>query len=360
MSQSLILSAFTTFRLGGPARAVIRCTDADELIGVVRRLDESGEPVLLIGGGSNLVVADEGFDGTAVIIADDAMNFAVDPDADGRPYVTVGAGVPWDRVVSTACERGLGGLECLSGIPGAAGATPVQNVGAYGVEVGTLLRSVQIMDRATGTVRWVDPADLELGYRTSRLKHHDAELVVAVSLWLSTDGLSEPIRYRELAGALGADEGARLPTAQVREQVLALRRSKGMVLDPADHDTWSAGSFFTNPIVGADRLPDVLARIAERVGDVPVPQYPVAPGSDRTDAVKLSAGWLIERAGFAKGYPGPSAPARLSTKHTLALTNRGAARTADLLALAREVRNGVADAFDVTLEPEPILVGCTL
>lgn len=360
MSQSLILSAFTTFRLGGPARAVIRCTDADELIGVVRRLDASGEPVLLIGGGSNLVVSDDGFDGTAVIIADEAMHFGVDADAGGRPYVTVGAGVPWDSVVSTACVRGLGGLECLSGIPGAAGATPVQNVGAYGVEVGTLLRGVQIMNRATGTVNWVDPADLGLGYRTSRLKHHNAELVVAVSLWLSADGLSEPIRYRELAGALGAAEGARMPTAQVREQVLTLRRGKGMVLDPADHDTWSAGSFFTNPIVSADRLPDVLARIVERVGDVPVPQYPVAPGSARTDAVKLSAGWLIERAGFAKGYPGPSAPARLSTKHTLALTNRGAARTADLLALAREVRNGVADAFDVTLEPEPILVGCTL
>jgi UDP-N-acetylmuramate dehydrogenase len=350
---------------------VIRCTDADDLIGVVRRLDASGEPVLLIGGGSNLVVADEGFDGTAVIMADHAMDFGVDAGAGDRPYVTVGAGVPWDSVVSTACERGLGGLECLSGIPGAAGATPVQNVGAYGVEVGSLLRSVQIMNRATGTVSWVDPADLQLGYRTSRLKHHNAELVVAVSLWLSADGLSEPIRYRELAGALGTDEGTRLPTAQVREQVLALRRRKGMVLDPADHDTWSAGSFFTNPIVSAARLPEVLARIAERVGDVPVPQYPVDPGPERTTetddpasglpgAVKLSAGWLIERAGFAKGYPGPSAPARLSTKHTLALTNRGAARTADLLALAREVRNGVADAFDVTLEPEPILIGCSL
>jgi UDP-N-acetylmuramate dehydrogenase len=261
----------------------------------------------------------------------------------------------WDDVVAATVSAGFGGLEALSGIPGSAGATPVQNVGAYGVEVGSVLRRVRLLDRNTGDVRWVGPEDLGLGYRTSVLKHSDAALVVDVELAVRPDGASAPIGYRELATALGAAEGDRRPAAQVREQVLALRRGKGMVLDAADHDTWSAGSFFTNPVVPDDALPAVLSAIAARVGaDVRVPQFPADGGT------KLSAGWLIERAGFGKGFPSEDAPARLSTKHTLALTNRGNASTADLVALARRVRDGVQQAFGVRLEPEPVTVGCRI
>jgi UDP-N-acetylmuramate dehydrogenase len=260
----------------------------------------------------------------------------------------------WDEVVGQSVAAELGGLECLSGIPGSTGATPVQNVGAYGVEVGSRLRQVQLLDRRSGEVSWVEPSKLELGYRSSVLKHSDAAVVLAVEFDASTDGLSAPLAYRELFTALGAEEGERLPASQVREAVLGLRTGKAMVLDPYDHDTWSAGSFFTNPVVPDDKLPAVLGAIAEQLGDVTVPQFPGSGGT------KLSAGWLIERAGFSKGYPGEDAPARLSTKHTLALTNRGSATSADVVSLARTVRDGVEAAFGVHLEPEPVTVGCTV
>ncbi|WP_280506128.1 UDP-N-acetylmuramate dehydrogenase, partial [Nocardia farcinica] len=272
--------------------------------------------------------------------------------AGGR--VVAGAGAGGDGGVAPAVAAGLGGLECLSGIPGSAGATPVQNVGAYGVEVADLLCRVRLLDRATGEIRWAEPAELGFGYRTSVLKHSDAAVVLAVEFELRPDGLSAPLRYRELAGALDAAEGERRPAGQVREQVLRLRGGKGMVLDPADHDTWSAGSFFTNPVVPAARVEQVRAAITARLGEVPIPTYAAA------DGVKFSAGWLIERAGFGKGFPGADAPARLSTKHTLALTNRGRAGAADIVALARTVRDGVAEAFGVVLEPEPVTVGIRL
>ncbi|MDG3016344.1 UDP-N-acetylmuramate dehydrogenase [Corynebacteriales bacterium D3-21] len=350
------LAPYTTLRLGGPATAMVTCTYTDSLVSVVRELDAAGVPLLVLAGGSNLVIADTGFDGVVVRVANPAVQIGgpADGTTDGT-VVRAEAGAVWDEVVAATVSAGLGGLECLSGIPGSAGATPVQNVGAYGVEVGSVLRRVRLLDRRTGNVHWAQPGELSLGYRTSVLKHSDDALVLEVELDVTADGLSAPLRYRELASALGAAEGERAPVAQVRECVLKLRAGKGMVLDPADHDTWSAGSFFTNPIVPADRLPAVLSAIETRVGaDIAVPRYPVA-GSD---AVKLSAGWLIERAGFHRGHPGTSAPARLSTKHTLALTNRGAAATTDLLDLARDVRAGVREAFGVTLEPEPVLVGC--
>lgn len=350
------LADFTTLRLGGPARALRRCPDTDSLVEAVTACDRAGEPVLLIGGGSNLVISDDGFDGTAVTVESDGVEFGTDlRENTPTPYVTAEAGTDWDLLVATTVRRGFGGLECLSGIPGAAGTTPVQNVGAYGVEVADVLRSVRLLDRADGSVSWVDPSWLQMAYRTSRLKGHDGHVVLAVSFWLNDDAVSAPIAYRELARDLGVEPGERTDAALVRERVLALRAGKGMVLDPADHDTWSAGSFFTNPIVAADALPEILARIAARVGaQTPVPQFPADGG------VKLSAGWLIERAGFTRGYPSEDAPARLSTKHTLALTNRGAATTADLLALATTVRDGVRDAFGVDLHPEPVFVGCTL
>ncbi|WP_072690738.1 UDP-N-acetylmuramate dehydrogenase [Rhodococcus marinonascens] len=346
-SENLELSGLTTLRVGGPARIVAECATTQILVDVVRLLDSAHIPTLILAGGSNLVVGDGGFDGVVVRVSNNTVGLEED-------FVTAEAGAGWDRVVAQTVAAELGGLECLSGIPGSTGATPVQNVGAYGVEVGSMLRRVQLLDRRSGETRWVEPHALGLGYRTSVLKHSDAALVLAVELTVHPDGLGEPLRYRELAAALDVPEGRRLPPAQVRDAVLDLRRGKGMVLDPADHDTWSAGSFFTNPVVSDTELMRVLSMIETRLGDVAVPQYPVDGGT------KLSAGWLIERAGFSKGYPAENAVVRLSTKHALALTNRGAATSADLLALARDVRDGVHAAFGVRLEPEPVTVGCAL
>ncbi|WP_336793832.1 UDP-N-acetylmuramate dehydrogenase [Gordonia malaquae] len=352
MTHAQLLSAYTTLRLGGPARAVVECTDTASLVETVTRLDRADEPVLLIGGGSNLVIGDDGFAGTAVIVRSTGITF--DSDDDG-PFVTAAAGTDWDTLVAATVDAGFGGLECLSGIPGAAGTTPVQNVGAYGVEVGDLLRGVELLDRATGRAEWAAPSALELAYRTSRLKGTDTHVVLTVSFRLNPGGVSQPIAYRELAQRLAVDEGSSAPAAQVRDVVLGLRAGKGMVLDADDHDTWSAGSFFTNPVVGDDRIDEVMAAIVAKVGDdVKIPCFPSDGGS------KLSAGWLIERAGFTRGYPAEDAPARLSTKHTLALTNRGAATTADLVALAADVRDGVRDAFGVVLHPEPVFVSCSL
>ena len=207
-----------------------------------------------------------------------------------------------------------------------------------------------------GAVRTVSAPELGLGYRTSVLKGTDAAVVLQIRLALRRDGRSAPIHYPELARALDVEPGTRVPAALARAAVLDLRRGKGMVLDPADHDTWSAGSFFTNPVLDAAHVAGVLERIRSRVGpEVTVPQY--QGGSGRT---KLSAAWLIERAGFTRGYPGPGGRVALSGKHTLALTNRGRASTEDLLVLAREIRDGVASCFGVTLVPEPVLVNCAL
>lgn len=329
------LAALTTLHLGGPASTVLRCGSVGAVVAAVRACDAAGEPVLVLGGGSNLVVADDGFAGTVVHLVADAVVV----EADG---VTAEAGADWDALVATTVAAGLGGLECLSGIPGSTGATPVQNVGAYGVEVGDVLGSVQLLDRRSGEVAWVGAEQLGLGYRSSALKHSDAAVVLAVRFTLEASGLSRAVRFGELATALGCEPGTRHPVAQVREAVLGLRRGKAMVLADGDHDSWSAGSFFTNPVV--DVVPSGY--------DGPV--HPAPEGH------KLSAAWLIEHAGFRRGFPGEDAPARLSTRHTLALTNRGAASTQDLLALARTVRDGVAGRFGVRLEPEPVLLGCTL
>lgn len=340
-------AGLTTLRAGGPAAWLVRCITMDAIVTTVRDLDAAGQPLLIVGGGSNLLVADSGFDGVALRIANAGIEFGADS-------VIAEAGADWDAVVAATVDAGFGGLECLSGIPGSAGATPVGNVGAYGVEVASLLRRVRLLERATGEVRWAEPAELEFAYRTSALKHNDRAVVLAAEFGLQADGLSEPIRYAELAAALGVSPGERVPAVRARETVLRLRRGKGMLLDEADHDTWSLGSFFTNPVVAEAKIAEVDSR-AKAVADTsPMPKYP-AP-----DGVKLSAGWLIERAGFGKGYPGEGAPARLSTKHTLALTNRGTARAGDIVALAREVREGVHTAFGVWLEPEPVLVGLTL
>lgn len=344
------LAPFTTLRLGGPARRFVVATTAAACVDAVLAADQAGEPLLLLSGGSNLVVADVGFDGTAVRLV--SRGTRIDADA----VLHAAAGEDWDSVVAHTVAAGYGGLECLSGIPGSVGATPVQNVGAYGVELSDLLLDVDLYDRRGGVLRTVPAAGLGLGYRTSVLKNTDVAVVLQVRLRLYPDGRSAPVRYPELVRALGVEPGARVPAARAREAVLALRRGKGMVLDPADHDTWSAGSFFTNPLLDAEQAAQVLPRIRRRVGSgVRIPQYSGGPGR-----VKLSAAWLIEQAGFTRGHPGPGGRTALSGKHTLALTNRGGATTADLLALAREVRDGVVAAFGVTLVPEPVLVGCVL
>jgi UDP-N-acetylmuramate dehydrogenase len=339
-----LLSDHTTLRLGGPARSWVRATTEAELVDAVRRADEAGEPVLVLAGGSNLVVADEGFDGTVVEVATTGVaSDATDDDPTcGGAVVTVAAGESWDDLVGMAVERGWIGVEALSGIPGSVGATPIQNVGAYGQEVSQTIASVRVWDRRLRGVRTFAAADCGFGYRTSRFKADPARhVVLEVTFQLRQGELGAPVTYAELAAALGVDAGARAAMADVRRAVLDLRTRKGMVLDPADHDTWSAGSFFTNPVLAADAVPDGA------------PSWP-QPGG----LAKISAAWLIEHAGFGKGY-GDGA-IRLSSKHTLALTNRGGATTAELLALAREIRDGVERRFGIRLVNEPVLVGCAL
>jgi UDP-N-acetylmuramate dehydrogenase len=330
------LAPLTTLRIGPVARRLITCTSTEQIVEVLRASDD----VIVLAGGSNVVLADDLADLTVVLLANSEIT------VEGN-VVRAEAGAVWDDVVVTSLAYGLGGLECLSGIPGSAGATPVQNVGAYGAEVADTIRRVRLLDRRTGEDRWLAPDDLQFGYRTSILKHSQAAVVLEVEFALDADGRSAPMRYGELAAALDAEPGSRTDPARVREAVLSLRTRKGMVLDEADHDTWSVGSFFTNPVVSTDEFDMLKARV-----DGPVPNYP-AP-----DGVKLAAGWLVERAGFGKGFPGDGAPARLSTKHALALTNRGGATTADVISLARTVRDGVRTTFGMDLTPEPILIGC--
>ncbi len=359
-------SQLTTLRLGGAPSAVVRCATPEAVAEVTGILDREGVPLLVVGGGSNLVVADDPGDLVAVVI--DADDVRISTEGHGleqtAAIVEADAGAVWDDVVAMSVDAGFGGLECLSGIPGSVGATPVQNVGAYGQEVDRVLDAVRLYHRATGEIEWVPPESLELSYRWSNLKFTGRAVVLAVRFRLTVDGLSAPLRYGELARRLGVteEEGrageARRPVADVRREVLALRRGKGMVLDDADRDTWSAGSFFTNPVIPEADLPGVLERVAERAGADAAESMPRYPGGE--GRVKLSAAWLIERAGFPKGHPGEGAPVRLSTKHTLALTNRGGASTADLVALAREVRDGVRAAFGVELVPEPVWVGVGL
>jgi UDP-N-acetylmuramate dehydrogenase len=345
VALEVALAPLTTLRVGPIARRVFSCETTDQIIAVISALNDESDArsrPLVLAGGSNVVLADGVPDLTVVRLA----NTGIHVDGD---IVRAEAGAVWDDVVLAALEHGLGGLECLSGIPGSAGATPVQNVGAYGAEVSDTIRRVRLLDRATGEDRWVGGAELGFGYRTSILKHSDAAIALEVEFALDASGRSAPLRYGELAATLGAEPGARTDPAAVRNAVLMLRRRKGMVLDDADHDTWSVGSFFTNPVVTAAELDRIQARSA-----LPVPSYPAPNG------VKLAAGWLVENAGFAKGYPGDEAPARLSTKHALAVTNRGNATAADLIALARRVRDGVKAEFGIELTPEPILVGGSL
>lgn len=343
----------TTLHLGGAPLATVECTSPAAVAQAVRVLDDAHLPVLLVGGGSNLVVADGEVPVVAVLVR--CTEVEIHPDSG---IVHAQAGAIWDEVVEQSIAAGLAGIECLSGIPGTAGATPIQNVGAYGVEIADVLESVQLYERDTQQIHTVPAQDLDLAYRYSNLKFTNRAVVLGITLRLQPSDRSAPLRFGQLSDYLSqqhpqaADDATPAPWTpeQVRAAVLALRRSKGMVYDPDDHDTWSAGSFFTNPVVATE----LAESIAQR-STAPMPRFPAGAGQE-----KLSAAWLIDHAGFAKGYPGAEHPVRLSTKHTLALTNRGAARTQDLVALAREIQSGVQQAFGVELHPEPIWVGVTM
>jgi UDP-N-acetylmuramate dehydrogenase len=335
------LAELTTLRLGGPAARFVEARDEEAIVAAVR---DAEPPVLVLAGGSNLVVADEGFPGTVVHLLSRGI------EATGHGRVTVQAGEPWDDFVAACVARGVAGVECLSGIPGSVGATPIQNVGAYGQDVSETVERVRAYDREQDAV--VELAGDECGftYRSSRLKRErDRWVVLSVSFALRPGEPAGPIRYAELARALGVEPGATAPPADVREAVLALRRGKGMVIDPADPDSVSAGSFFTNPILSVEEF----AALERRTDSHP----PAWPEPDAR--VKTSAAWLIERAGYTKGYGDPDTIA-ISSKHTLALTNRGAGTAAQLVALAREIAGGVRERFGVTLVPEPVLVGLSL
>ncbi len=395
--QPVPLRQRTTLRTGGVPTLYVEASTESQLIEVVADHDraagllrsgdtqpadstsdwqavpsasESSEPGLLVlGGGSNLVVSDAPFDGT--VITDSRSDLLVRPhDREGSVLIEATAGVTWDDLVSHTVTQGWSGLEALSGIPGTVGAAPIQNIGAYGREVGDNLVSIRAYDRLTGEVVSLPRRDLALGYRDSVLKRslHDERpgggrtwkntgrwVVLSVLLELDEDGLSAPVRYGELARTIGVEVGERAPGSEVRSAVLELRRSKGMVLDPSDHDTWSAGSFFTNPILSQ--------RYADEVLPFKAPRFPVEDaGRDPLEGkVKTSAAWLISQTGFEKGFGlTPGAQARLSSKHVLAITNRGAATSDDVVALARAVRDGVEEHFGIRLEPEPVQVGLTI
>lgn len=363
------LGPLTTVGVGGPAGKFIEATTEAQIIEAVLEADAAGEQLLILGGGSNLVISDDGWPGTVLRIATTGYTVNDDDATCGGVFLRVQAGQPWDELVRSTVLHAWSGLEALSGIPGLTGATPVQNVGAYGADVSQTIASIRTWDRETNAVKTFTNFELKFGYRDSMLKQTTVDgsprfVVLTVDFQLGLGRMSAPIRYAELAKALGVEPGQRAYSNDVRREVLRLRASKGMVHDESDRDTFSTGSFFTNPILdhaAAADLPD------------DAPRYPA--GAD--GMVKLSAAWLIDRAGFSKGFglEGTAATvsgrridgfsvaggrASLSTKHTLAISNRGEATAADVVAIARTVRDGVAGTFGIRLVPEPLLIGCAL
>jgi UDP-N-acetylmuramate dehydrogenase len=344
------LAGLTTLRLGGPARRLIEGTRDDQIVEAVAAADAVGERLLVMASGLNLVVADAGYDGTVIRILTRGVSSSGNA---GRVRLTVAAGEPWDELVAHAVADGLAGIECLAGIPGSTGATPIQNVGAYGQQVAESIVSVRANDRVARRVVELGRSECGFGYRSSVLGRCARFVVLGVTLELERASLGRPVRYPELARALDVELGTRPPLAWTREAVLALRRRKGMVLDPNDPESVSAGSFFLNPVLSAERFATLELRVREHLGEgVRPPAWPEAQG-----AIKTSAAWLIERAGFRRGYG--EGRVGISRKHTLALVNRGGS-TAELIALALQIRCGVREAFGVTLRPEPTLVGVGL
>ncbi|MDR2930351.1 MAG: UDP-N-acetylmuramate dehydrogenase [Propionibacteriaceae bacterium] len=337
------LADHTTFRIGGEADHLVVAHDPTELIDAVTSADDRGEPVLIISGGSNMLVSDEGFPGTVVVVATRGLTTQVDHDGGVRLQVAAGQG--WDDLVAHTVDHCFSGLETLSGIPGLVGAAPMQNIGAYGAEVRQSVTRVHTFDRRRRELVSFEASDCAFGYRTSRFKQEpDRHVILSVEFLLHSSPNSQPVKYAELARHLGVDPGESAPIDRVRQAVITIRRSKGMVLDAADHDTWSAGSFFTNPILTADQAAHLPPE---------APRYDQGAGQ-----VKTSAAWLIDHAGIHKGFG--DGPAQVSSAHVLALTNRGAATASDVLDLARLIRDRVLDTYQVRLEPEPVLVGLSL
>lgn len=390
------LAELTTMRVGGPADRILVARDGQELAALATELWGGDEPWLLLGGGSNTVVSDEGFPGAVLLVRSGGFEVVDDPEQPaGRVRVRVQAGHDWDELVAACVERGWSGIEALSGIPGLAGAAPVQNIGAYGQELSDVLHSIEFLDRERGEVRRMTADELELGYRDSVIKRGLQGVVLSIDLLLSEGSaqasgvgrhaapetasgepgapLSEPVRYAQLASALGVELGERVPIRELRDSVLRLRASKGMVLDPEDHDSWSAGSFFTNPIVterfartlpenaprfplGDDEPAPAVTTFEELAAGVPMRVPPPAPER----RIKLSAAWLIENAGVPRGFRLPGSGAAISSKHTLAITNRGGATAAQVAELGRFVVQRVQQEFGVILAPEPNLYGLEL
>lgn len=360
----------TTMGVGGPSDDYREVHSTPDLIATAQEVWASGEQWLVCGGGSNLLVSDEGFDG--VVIAPRSQGIRVVDELGPQVIVQVDAGVEWDALVEHAVATGWGGIEALSGIPGRVGAAPIQNIGAYGSEFASVAVGVEFLDEGSEKAATVAAVECAFGYRTSAFKEGRVGIVTSVTLALDVGGYSAPIAYAQLSDKLGVPLGSRIEAGRVREAVLALRRSKGMVFDPSDPDTHGCGSFFVNPVVSADMLallpsgtPYWRQPVEENqstvipldaLATVDVPQrVETAPSS-----VKLSAAWLIEHAGIGRGFSLPGSGAAVSPKHTLAITNRGSATAADVVELAGYIQTRVASEFGVVLQPEPRLVGLSL
>jgi len=370
------LAQLTTLRTGGAPERMLEARTTSELVDALRQVWSRGDEWFVLGGGSNLFVGDEEFEGTVIRVLTSGIERLSSPHP-GRSRVRVQAGHDWDALVAYTVEQGLAGIEAMSGIPGTVGAAPVQNIGAYGQEIQETLVEVDLIDEATGAVSTVPASDLGLGFRTSVLKHHYGDVparravILSVTLDLADVGdAGRIVRGEQLRRALGLQSDAPVPLAWVRERILATRTAKGMLLDPEDPDTYSAGSFFQNAIV-PDRVAMTLPPEC--------PRWPVTPDLDavtviplgafdgqlppiasvRSD-VKVSAAWLIEQAGISKGFRLPRSRAGVSTKHALALTNRGNATAGELAQLARYIQSRVHAEFGLVLQPEPVLVGVEL
>ncbi|GIT80738.1 UDP-N-acetylenolpyruvoylglucosamine reductase [Leifsonia sp. LS1] len=376
--SALALSELTTMRVGGAPSRLLAPDDRDTLVAAALDTWVSGDDWLLLGGGSNTIASDEGFDGTVLRIVTRGVERL--PAPDGLVRLRVQAGEPWDDLVALTVRNGWSGIEALSGIPGSTGAAPVQNIGAYGQEIESALLGVEFLDYESGEVRTLTKPELGLGYRMSVLKGGLQGVVLSVDLQL-VDGTvpggvgapqSAPVAYAQLADALGVPLGSRVPIAELRRAVLSLRSSKGMVLDPADPDSVSAGSFFTNPIVSesfarslpasAPRWPVTPPEPDAVIGLRPGGVHPldIPPLADGPYDVKLSAAWLIENAGIRRGFALPGSGAAISSKHTLAIVNRGGGTARDVVQLASFIQARVQSDFGVLLRPEPILVGLVL
>jgi len=350
VQENVSLAPFTTIGIGGPARFFVRATTSDEVRASVEWARDEGRPLFVLGGGSNLLIADSGFDGLVMHVTLRGITLESE---DRWAMVKVAAGEPWDPFVEIAVDHGWAGVECLSGIPGSTGATPIQNVGAYGQDVSETVVRVEALDRTSGLVRSFTKEECRFGYRASLFKNHEKDryVVLAVTFRLERGG-SAKVRYPELQKYLEERGESHQDLFAVREAVIAIRKRKGMVIDAADSDTKSDGSFFMNPILSPAESAAFHERAAVRVGDgSKIPSFPSPDGKE----IKLSAAWLIEHSGFTKGFS--MGNVGLSTKHTLAVVNRGGGTASEVVELVNSIQNGVRDAFGVEIHPEPNFIG---